>query len=488
MNTTALKSLSEAALAFCREQQSPQTQFFHYFPGASSKGPHHTIPIVENFLFALALLKTKQSEQIIEAKELLKKLLHFYVKENGVVKGFPTYLHEYPDCSNTLLGLRLLPSCYWILRQFSSVIGPEIAPALREMVIELAAQCFQEYSKVDPSYALCLRMGVLLQAIGTLCDQDALAATGNELLNHLSAYDSFQAWNSPRILSDILIALQMADDAIQQKIGTPLWKHLDPLWHRATLSFIGPAVREYTKGCAPEITPFHLYMMAAGDAMPQEALVPSFVHLETLLFQDFLDRLSPEVIGRSGGISRIGPWLAINKTDYGYAAIQVDCQETLLKSDGFLPFRMVWQSGHQTQHFACQGMQCSVHYQEVDGGIDLFFDYDQPAEVDHRQKSRELVFYLNVDDKSTILVEGSRATTFELGDRVTIASPTFAFSLSFEIEEGEGSLVGHLNPGNRPSQLISQDTNFFTPYDWQLFLRTIRRTPKCRIKANIRPL
>ncbi len=53
-------------------------------------------------LFALALLRSRTTENILEAKAIVDNLLHFQLKEGPSAGNFPKYLHEYPNCKQRL--------------------------------------------------------------------------------------------------------------------------------------------------------------------------------------------------------------------------------------------------------------------------------------------------------------------------------------------------------------------------------------------------
>jgi hypothetical protein len=115
----------ELALKAGRKRQSEMTRFVHYcseYPEKSSE----TIPTYENFCFALALLRSRIAENILEAKALLEKLLAFQVNSE-----FPVYLHEYPLCRYAGLKSKLYPVIFFILRDFHSVLGEKLREQLQ---------------------------------------------------------------------------------------------------------------------------------------------------------------------------------------------------------------------------------------------------------------------------------------------------------------------------------------------------------------------
>jgi len=118
------------SIAAGRKRQSPQTSFVHYFYEGGDR--HDAIPILENFCFALALLRSKQAEMISEGKLLLEKILAFRTRVS-----FPLYLHEYPFCQGEWLGKKIYPVLHWILHDFGAILGDslreKVQVALREL-------------------------------------------------------------------------------------------------------------------------------------------------------------------------------------------------------------------------------------------------------------------------------------------------------------------------------------------------------------------
>ncbi len=115
----------ELALKAGRKRQSEVTRFVHYCSEQPEKSTE-AIPTYENFCFALALLRSKIVENVLEAKALLEKLLAFQVNSE-----FPVYLHEYPLCRYAGLKSKLYPVIFFILRDFHSVLGEKLRDQLQ---------------------------------------------------------------------------------------------------------------------------------------------------------------------------------------------------------------------------------------------------------------------------------------------------------------------------------------------------------------------
>lgn len=110
------RALDLALLAF-RKRQSPRTRMVHFFPDDPSV--HDTIPIYENFCFALALFRQKTVESVLEGKELIERLLAFQTAEGN----FPVCLHEYPRAREHHLALKIAPIFIHLINHFGAVLS-----------------------------------------------------------------------------------------------------------------------------------------------------------------------------------------------------------------------------------------------------------------------------------------------------------------------------------------------------------------------------
>lgn len=107
----------DLALQAGRLFQKEQTGFVHYCH-QSKTDDHDTIPLLENACFALALFRSRLADSVLEGKSIIERLLPFEQKGN-----FPLYLHDFPETHDPYYGLKLLPIFFWILNDFSHVIG-----------------------------------------------------------------------------------------------------------------------------------------------------------------------------------------------------------------------------------------------------------------------------------------------------------------------------------------------------------------------------
>src|SRR5262245_26766287 len=101
-----------AAISTGRSYQSPQTGYFHFCYEKGDEEQQDSIPLKENFLFAMALLRTRNKYNMDEGRKILNNLLSFQRPDGN----FPIYLHDFPKCKDPYMGAQLLVPFYWILK------------------------------------------------------------------------------------------------------------------------------------------------------------------------------------------------------------------------------------------------------------------------------------------------------------------------------------------------------------------------------------
>ncbi len=330
--------MNNLALLAGRKRQSPQTGFIHHcYEDANSRD---TIPLFENFCFALALFRTHIVEHVLEGKALLEKLLPFQVGDN-----FPVYLHEYPTCRHPYLGEKIYPIFHWIQKEFP-------------------------HQKLPP----------------------------------LPNPQTSSSPKTPEEWADLLLLCQIK--------GAPI-----PEVPYNLYSFLGSQKQDKLE---PAVTLFDLYMGALYGTFSSRALQDHPVHLKASLIRPF-------------------------------------AEQRPLSTDTFVATPQGYFWGDAKHTHSCV-LETKGKLQE---GIFHLPETFAPDDI-------EIAFYCDAHPDNNILVNGKKATTFQLGDTITIGK---ALSLQFN-RAGEGDFFGHIHPGNRPSQLAPHK---FEAYDWKIALRTLRR-------------
>ena len=128
----------------------------------------------------------------------------------------------------------------------------------------------------------------------------------------------------------------------------------------------------------------------------------------------------------------------------------------------------------------------AVDYSIKDHCIQMRFSLGIPVESDRPGDNRDICFYVSMTENLSILIGGEKATVFQLSDTVTIQTDNDILEMKFILEEGEGQIVGHIMPGNRLSQTTLNYNSAIRPFDWQIFLRSLRRSSQCRIIVEIK--
>ncbi len=426
-----MRKLIELALAAGRKRQSPQTGLIHHFYHSQEDEPHRTIPLVENLLFSLALFRSRTVENVEEGKSLLERLLHFQAPEGN----FPLYLHDYPECRDRYLGVHLLLPFYWIAAQFHHVLGSGLKKKLEDGQKRLLDYC--QKLELPPAHAI-----------------KVAAASQKPLQVDLETYFS----QAPAQMADALPALQILAPQL-------FFTHLEKQWNRKLLAYVGPAWCEWQEGSQPQVTLYDLYMGLLSGQFSARALQDQIVHLQAALIQPFEETFP-----------------AADPADFAIATIAQEEEWPRATDRSFHRLRAAWGSPQQLHTFSCQGGNI-VACQHEPGK--MVCTLGAPPPDGEREKCREVAFYLNCEAARKILVGSRPATTFYLGDEIFIQSDSIILKISFKLLEGSGDFVGHIMRGNRPSQLALKGANRNQAYDWQIFLRTLRRSDLCRIQVNI---
>lgn len=449
-----LRNLREMALQAGRARQQPQTGYVHCHYRDLNAVPL-TIPTLENFLFALALLQSKTAEQMTEAKELLEKLLHFH-KE-----GFPVYLHEYPHCSDPLLCTKLLAPLYWIQKGFNTVLGE----SLRMQLTTVSKELLNESLTKEAPYHLALRTATAAVAFGHLYGDAALEERGEKLLQELQAQGKTPAWEMPDKVAHMLVGLQMVYSDISESPWSDFWDHLGKTWSSCIGAYVGAPLKIFQDGYEPQVTPYDLYMSYLSEVLPERLLRDTPVHLHAALIQPHEKKLPSDEEAKS----------VVRLLDEVRPA-------NPSRGKGYIPWRLIWGTAARVHTLECQGGNLEK-ISEGKGG--LLVELGPIPEPDNRQRNRELAFCLDNHPEAKITVNGQPATVFYPGDQLTIKSGELEIGMVVHLYEGAGEFVGHLSPGNRSSQLRTKGEGRFDAYDWQIALRTVRRQEPCTLHVEI---
>lgn len=380
---TNQKRLIDLAVLAGKKRLSPRTHFVHLFPTDDSAD---TIPIYENFCFALALFRTRTAESITLGKSIVERLLPFQCEDGN----FPVFLHEYPKAHHFHLSLKIAPILIYLLRFFSNILG-SLQPKI-EQALALALKERPEKLLWLNRYFAC--MGLSLLPIDP------------------SEFDATE-W------TEHLITLQLAGE---KEIQLPFDPDLN-------LLRVPSMIQE---GFEPKPTPIE-WLLAEGDYRAR--------HLD-----DHPDQL--------------------------LAAPLFPIEYTQIKNQN--PFPLYWMG--QVLH----SLEPDAKNLQKKGEASLIYELEEAPEMG-RNDLFEVLLYLNISDETEIFVNGQKATTFWLGDQVTLKTGETTIGLTFLLSQGFGDFCGGISRANRPSQ----KRKGYEAYDWQIGLRTLRRSDKAQITVKV---
>ena len=481
------KMVGDWALAAGRFLQSKQTGYVHYYSNDTQE-PYRTIPLVENTLFALALLRSRLVEQVQEAKVILKGLLAFQnLTESDSYGNFPVYLHEFPHCADSTMGLQLAAPFYWILHHFGHVLGTSLKQQLEEAARLGLENCLESH-KIKPfPYSIAVRLAAAQFAFGVFWNKEEWKCEGKEQLEQLSERQ-LEGWNSTKHLGDLLIGLQMAYPSLANSHWQALWQRMEQTWHPQTASYIGPCVREWQEGEEPMPNLYDLFGGYFAGQFSRRATLLRPYHLYGALIQSSADKFqlnssSTQVVQNH---YKLQAWKSVSSAEKAYTLLEKKepCNPSIDKT--FTPFRLIWGNLQALHSLVCQGVGYEkVEFSEEGNTLKLSFDLPLNLPEGEKHQKRELEFFVDCQPEIYFTLNGNPSNTFSLGQELMMHLGAQRVSLVLDLLEGEGDFMGHVMRGNRPSQIDHKGETRFHAYDWTIFLRTIRRTQHCRLTAAL---
>ncbi len=477
------KILAEWALTAGRSLQSKQTGYVHLYEGETDEEAR-TIPVLENTLFALALLRSRSVEAVQEAKGILKGLLPFQHEQQERDRGnFPVYLHEYPVCKDAYVGLRLLAPFYWMLKLFGHVLGGELKEGLQRAVRLALENSLLGYQEHPFPYPMAVRLAAARFAYAILWNEES--GEHEENLRQLATLQ-LEGWYTTAQLGDLLVGLQMAYPSLREGAWQPLWECMETSWHHPTASYMGPCFREWHRGPEPQPNLYDLYGGYFAGMFSKRASLSHFIHLHGVLIQASSDRFRKGLSGMVAGRMKGRSWQLHHSEEGAYTLIAKEFSPPSTGEHLLTPFRWIWGDENRVHSLVCQGGRIDkVEYMVENSLLRLFLDLGETPVDEGSEPQREVEFFVDCCSDMAFYVNGLRTTTFKMDEEVMLSFGSRRCRMTFSMLEGEGTFVGHLMWGNRPSQTLRKGEQRFQSYDWTLFLRTVRRSGPCRLEVKI---
>lgn len=472
------RQLNEMALTAAQKLMSRQTGFVHYC-SQEEESSQQTIPLVENFCFVLALLRSKTVENISQAKDLLNRLLNF---QNPMDHQFPVFLHEFPLGRDSFIGAQLLPLFYYMIDEFHLILGNELNKRLVTAARNLMQYSLKILDEKEASYAVTIKIAAAAKVWGCYLKDSNMEEKGSQLLEQMMKAGMQPAWLSPSTIADICIALQLIYFTLQDSPWISFWEHLSHTWHRPTCTYIGPGQKHYQKGDEPQPTLYDLFLGYFSQNFSRRALKELPYHIQAVFVRPTEELLPP----LQYPFKKENDGYVYQDQKFAYSLLDKKFLKNPAYENAFHLLNIVWGDKEKVHTFVCQcGNFDSFQYAIENHQLELFFQLSPEVNYEDREKARELAFFFDIEPDVKITIQGEKATTIELSEECIIESPQIKLSLITSLVEGEGQFLGHLMKGNRPSQIQLKGVHRFNAYDWQLFFRTLRRKGACRFKTTL---
>ena len=226
------------------------------------------------------------------------------------------------------------------------------------------------------------------------------------------------------------------------------------LFHPGLQAFIGPIATDVQEKFEPRPSPIEWLLADLEDHFSERLLKDHPLQLQLSAFWP-LEKNSEATIAEERAIT-------CQKAGPGVSQI----------------LRILW--GKDRLHsFTLPQMRAKITV--LDEGTFLF---DLPPDADQsRNDLFEVALYCDASLENSLTINGKRGTVFSLGDQVEITSLGQQISIRFEAVLGTGDYRGHLSKANRPTQGPVKHNE---AYDWQIGLRTLRRSSEAQIKVTLK--
>jgi hypothetical protein len=471
----SLKQVYDLALGTGRSWQNSQTGWIHYCYHLEDEETHFPIPVYENFLYALALMKSKVGDNIQEAKQLLEKLIAFQ-SEN-----FPVYLHDFPKSTDKWLPIQLLPIYAHIFEGFQQVLGENLKAVLTQSLTKLVDYTLQQIKEQMPPYHLTIKLGGVLIALGRHFKNDAWQTAGENMLKDALQIEDRRAWFAPSMIGEMLVGLLLAYPKIINSPWGPLWADVCNSWSVRIGAFAAPSWKELQEGREPQTTLYDLFMSVYSGAFPYRSFADHPVQLQAVLIPE-----NTEKFPHDKSMLCYDNWYLKHQDKYTIAVMSKTAEIPQAWEKGHVPFKILWGDLNRYRSLVLQGGNYkTLSYELRDRGMDLIIELDEPIEKDSRDRHREICLFTEYYEGDQLLVSEAKATTFKLDDQVTLHSEGRHFQVTFQQIQGSGEFMGHIMRGNRPSQIGVKGKHRVEAFDWMIFIRTVRRTGICRFLLSI---
>ncbi len=376
------------------------------------------VPIYDNFLFCLALFRSKTHENVLEAKKLLEHLLYFQQNFSEIpsVGNYPLVVSDFPYCHDHLQAYRILRVKRWILKEFRQILGEACKARLESAMV---------------------RTEQFLEKVGQEVKFPVWARNDRVL----SDMTDLRTWGDPEALAELILAYQL-DPTSEWK---PFWDYLSAIWHDPTGQYVGPAYKMHQA--------YPKFLAALNLFSGRLDRITNYPLYGALLTADH--ELSKQTFPHSlqGKNDRVC-WNVHHFDDAAYSTIFG--KQRPEEMPGFFPYYM-----------AVGPYSLAIQAPFGYSPSELTFEIAAEVFLEEKEKAKALVISLTDHPDNKVKVNGTTATCFQLTDSLEVTIGGKRFGLQFEVVSGDGQFVGHIIRGSRFG-------GRYAAGDIQIFLRALR--------------
>lgn len=416
------RKMIELCLDAYKKRVSEQTGYVHLFYDAKDDLRAQTIPTLENMYYALALFRSRMSDEILEGRKIIEKILSFEVDGN-----FPIYLHQYPVCKDRSLSVHLLVVIHYLLKDYKGVLGDELARKVELLSKRIIAHALQSRDFKPFPFAAEVKFKAFL---GELCAKEPKSSSemGSYLIAlHMMPSDEFVRNELVKIARHWNVSLGMCS---------------------STIGYIEQ--EEYR----PKATLFDLFMALESKTSQGLSHLPEGVLLHAPLVHPFsFDEPLPFVFGEwEVFLSKVEPSIC----------------------------SLYWKEGDALRSMSIESLGEFISFETDASNLKLTTKY--PTILPEDEDNSEVAIYIDAKGPSELYIEGQRASVFSLEDKAVIQTQDKRLALSFNIDQEEGRFVAHLLKANRSQQISKQA---YKAFDWKIGIRTLKRAPMATLSISL---
>jgi len=423
------------------------------------------IALYDNFLFVLALFRTKSQEHVQEGIKLLEKLLYFQQRFSDVAAhgAFSVFLHDYPLYVDLRTSIRILRVLYWLQKEFRHVLSRPFMKKIDEAIEDLAAYCKNEYEAHDLPLYLALSIEALLFAFSKI-EVSRIVIQKQEL-----------ALLSPEYLAECIASYHVAPTLC--KYG-PLWPYLTESLYVPSLLYAGPAFSLEQEGSEPKVSLYDYYMAVFKENLTKRVQGDALHVLQGALVRnahELQEKVLPAQVHESIG--------EFSWSRYCKEAFSISCITGVPlahQKRNFFPFYLVSQRHTLVMQ---QSVGTVEGYSYDDKKITFEVSFEKELFLQEKELPKVLCFWFDNTSSTKLTVGGEKASCIPLTESMDITLSSLQIAMTAKKLSGDGEFVWHVIRSNRPSQVsIPGAKERQKAYDVELFLRPLRATQDCRIE------